>query len=245
MGRRFFAFGTPPFQVIAEHLAKDEDFSHDVNRLLHISDDDLAALTRALVTSESFLDRKGLFALVDRFLGASENSTHIARIIWRLNEILRDADEPLEKAVGTLKQCISEFCTQIADGDRREAGERIEKLVVAPPALTRQHKAQRLAGATGAELEDIQIICDIRPVFNEERSQIEDAIPITMLRLDTIGLDGEGATIEIRLTEEQLTELCMKAELAKSKVSVIKKTLADKCITMPFTSATIDEREAK
>ena len=73
---------------------------------------------------------------------------------------------------------------------RKLLADRIEKLVAVPAGLARQYKAEQLAEATGTELEDLQVICDLRPVFNEERSEIEGAIPISTLKLDVLGPNG-------------------------------------------------------
>lgn len=244
MAQRFFSFAAP-FPMLAEHLAEDEGFLSDAKRILQIDDDRVAALAQALVEDQSFLDRTGLSAIVDECLGPGENAANVSRILWRVSQILRDADQPLDRAVSVLKESLNKFSTAIPEDDRRELGERLEKLVAAPAAFTRQHKAEKLAEATGAELEDIQIICDMRPVFNEDRSVIDGAVPVTTLRLDFVELDGTTSSVEVRLTERQVVDLCDKAESARKKISVIKNILHEKSITMPFTRATIDERAAR
>jgi hypothetical protein len=244
MPRRFLSFEAP-FPIVAEHLAKDEDFQSDAKRIVVIDDDRIAALAEALVEERSFLDRPGLSAIVDQCLGPGEDAANVSRILWRLSQVLRGADEPLAEAVRVLKESISKFSTAIAENDRTKFGERVERLVALPAAFTRQYKAEKLAEATGAQLEDIQIICDIRPVFNEDRSVIEGAVPVTTLRLDFVELDGTTSSVEVRLTERQVSDLCDKAESARKKVSVIKSILHEKSITMPFTRATIGERAAK
>ena len=99
-----------------------------------------------------------------------------------------------------------------------------------------QWKADQLRKTTGIELEDIQLICDIRPVFDDARSTIMGAIPISTLKLDVVDRDGAPRSIEIRLTEKQLAELASKAELARQKIRVIKQTLAEKSIPLPTTA---------
>ncbi len=242
MARRLISFDTPPFEVLVEHLAKDEDFISDAKTILQIEDDALDALARALAQKGPFLDRSTLSSTVEDTLRSAENASDVSRIVWRLNQILRDADEPPQETVALLRRAITEFSEDLPKDDREKLGERLEKLAAAPAGFTRQYKAQRLAEATGAELEDLQIICDMRPVFNEERSAIEGAFPITTFRLDTLEPDGTSSSKEIRLTEQQVADLCVKAEAAKKKISVIKETLSAKSITLPFTSATINKR---
>ena len=83
----------------------------------------------------------------------------------------------------------------------------------------------------------------MRPVFDEGRTQIEGAVPVSTLRLDLIESDGRTSSVEVRLSERQVADLCAKAESARRKVDVIKKLLREKKITSPKTSATLDDGE--
>ncbi|OHB67292.1 MAG: hypothetical protein A2V70_15455 [Planctomycetes bacterium RBG_13_63_9] len=241
MARRFvFITPSPPFRVFVEHLAKDKDFLSDADAILQIDDHTLDRLADALAQNTSFLNRTALSEAVEQVIGAGENSRNIARTVWRVNRILRDADEPLDSAVAVLKRAINELCDKLSEDNRKRLGDRLERLAAAPAAFSRQHKAEKLAEATGAELEDLQIICDIRPVFNDDRSVIEGAIPLSTLRLDIVHVDETSRSIEIRLTEQQLTDLSAKVESAKRKISAIKTTLEAKSITLPLTSATTE-----
>ena len=85
------------------------------------------------------------------------------------------------------------------------------------------------------------MICDLRPVFNEERSEIEGAIPISTLKLDVLGPNGMPDRIEVRLTEAQVADLFEKAHYAQTKLSAIKRMLNKNSIALPRTSATVDE----
>ena len=56
--------------------------------------------------------------------------------------------------------------------ERQTLTERLRKLMAEPTGLAKQFKAQRLVGATGAELDDFRIICDIRPIFDQKREEL-------------------------------------------------------------------------
>ncbi len=232
----------PPFHVLAEHLAQDEDFFSDAEKIINIDDAKFKELINALSTSQSFLDRKALDNLVLNILGVDGHFADVSHFIWRIHKILRhDSDEPFEKSVVLLRDAIIASPKKLSKTDKSKLVERIEKLAFEPIALARQYKAEQLSEATGIDLEDLQLICDIRPIFNEARSEIEGAIPISTLKMDINEPDDTSSRIEIRLTEEQVKDLCSKAQLAMNKISVIKKMLKDKFISMPNTTATIDE----
>lgn len=248
MARTVFSFvTTPPFSVIADYLAKDEDFIADAGAVLSLDAPVCAALESALIAEKSFLSRKMLNGIVERVLGSeSEEIKKVSAFIWRVHRtIRRDSDETVERAVALLRKAIEENTKELTEEQRKLLADRIEKLVAAPTGLARQYKAEQLADVTGTELEDLQVICDLRPVFNEERSEIEGAIPISTLKLDVLGPNGMPARIEVRLTEVQIADLFEKAHYAQTKLSSIKQMMAKCSIALPITSATVDKGRLK
>ena len=236
-------FSSPPFSVIAEYLAKDEDFLADAHQVLGLEDSVCRALENSLAAEKSFLSFKRLNSVVQAVLGTeSPEASKVSTFIWRLHRtIRRDSDETVERSVEILREAIGEHSETLTVEQRKLLADRIEKLVAVPTGLARQYKAEKLAEATGTELEDLQVICDVRPVFNEERSEIEGAIPISTLKLDLLGPNGLPSRIEVRMTEEQVADLFEKALYAQTKLSVIKKMLEENSIALPSTSATTDE----
>ncbi|MCH7988631.1 MAG: hypothetical protein IID46_05690 [Planctomycetes bacterium] len=244
MARRFnISFvGSPPFRMLGDHLVKDEDFLADARRLLTVEAERFERLASTLEEIDSFIDRERLTETVEEVLGATEDAKKIARTIWRLASMLRDSDEPLEETVSLLKTAINEQMEQLQPDERKTLAERLDRLAARPSGFDRQHKAQQLAEATGKELDELQIICDLRPVFNDERTIVEGGIPVTTLHLDVID-SGTTSSIEIRLNEEQLNDVCDKAQAAIRKLTALKDLLVEKKITLPRTSATINERD--
>lgn len=240
---RFPFFARPPFPIVAESYAKDEDFLADAKVVLALEDSVCAALGDALTAETSFLDRETLRGVVKRVLGPEVlDAQTVADFIWLLHRALRhESDETVERSVALLREAIAEHSNKLTKQQKKQLADRIEKLVAAPSGLARQYKAEQLAEATGTELEDLQVICDVRPVFNEERSEIEGAIPISTLTLDVTKPDGSPSRIEVRLTEAQVADLFEKAHYAQTKLSAIKRMLEKNSIALPSTSATTDE----
>jgi hypothetical protein len=227
-------------------LAEDKDFIADAGAVLGLEDSVCANLESALAEEKSFLSRKTLNGIVQKILGpASPKAKKVSAFIWRVNRtIRRDSDETVERSVELLREAIRKHAKNLTVEQKKLLADRIEKLVAVPSGLARQQKAEQLAEATGTELEDLQVICDLRPVFNEERSEIEGAIPISTLKLDVLGPNGMPARIEVRLTEAQIADLFEKASYAQTKLSAIKKMLDKNSIALPRTAATVDEGNA-
>ena len=221
----------------ANHLVKDEDFVKDAQRILAIGPDQFEELAVALEQFSSFLSRELLTEVVVEAIGETDDAKKIGRTIRRLATVLRESEDPVGENVGELKDAINEHLTQLNSDERQTLGERLDRLAAKPSGFDRQYKAQELVDATGKELDGLQFICDMRPVFNEDRSTVEGVIPLTTLRIDIS--DGDASSsMDIRLNEEQLNDLFDKSQIALRKLSMLKEFLPEKDITLPQTQAT-------
>jgi hypothetical protein len=246
MARAIFRFPfMPPFSAIAENLVDDDDFLSDAKILLNLEDSKHDDLAKALLIEKAFLDREKLKKVVQAILGVNEHSNNISRIIWRLHTLLRrDSDISLEQSFDILRDAIKNSAEKIPPEDRSKLVNRIKDIVVSPRSLTRQQKAEELVEVLGTEVTNLQFICDIRPLFNEERSRIEGAIPISTLKIATTNPDGSDSSLELRLTETQILELCDKAQFARNKLLILKNFLSEKELELPNTKATVNELES-
>lgn len=238
--RAIYIRGTISTTDLVDQLAGNEEFLADARAILALDKAAFDALVEALSKCDSFLDGKGLKSVVEGSLGRSKSASDVFDVVSILSRILREPGDPIEQTMGKFRSAIKEHSDAIPEDDREKLGERLEKLILAPKGLGLQWKADQLRKTTGIELEDIQLVCDIRPVFDDARSTILGAIPISMLKLDVIERDGAPRSIEIRLTEKQLAEFASKTELAQQKIRVIKQTLTEKSFPLPTTTGTAE-----
>ena len=94
-------------------------------------------------------------------------------------------------------------------------------------ALDRTRKAERLERLTGNWVDDIEILCDLRPVFNETRERVEALVPIQTMRIAYIDIRGNDAIFEICLDKASAEEMKEKLEVAKQKIDVLRKTCGE------------------
>ena len=146
-----------------------------------------------------------------------EHSDQIASIIYRLGDIVHDADMDAGKAMDALSKAIEEKAEKLEPQQRRTLTERLRKLIAEPTGLAKQFKAQRLVGAIGAELADFRIICDIRPIFDQKHERIDGAIPLAMLRLEYNTTDGDSAVVEAARHREADREVWRENRRRKSE----------------------------
>lgn len=237
-------FGNPPFRFLANNLAGDERFLEDAQQVLQLDQGAYSRLTTQLAKTDAFLNRSDLGSIVDETLGKNEDSDRIASIIFRVGEIVHAADMDAMDAMDALGTAIEEKAESLEPQDRRTLVDRLRKLAVEPVGIAKQHKARKLVDATGAELDDFRIICDIRPIFDQNRKQIDGAIPITVLRLEYSKPDGESAVVEMRVTEKQIEKFGERIADAGCKLNMIKELLASQNLPIPKTKSTGSEVEA-
>ena len=208
----FYLRGAFPFLMGREGLP---ELIADAKVLLELQLDQLGSLAQELTSFDGFLDKPTLKKIVKSFV---PNEDHAVRV-WRL---ISQFDEPLRQTKSGLPGLFDRMAEAIQAPEDKENPlltpaqfdelKRRMSIIIKPYAgLNRQAKAQRLCEATGLRLENVEIICDLRPVFDNERESVEGVIPYTILRIVSIGADGLPVAMETILTQAELGELAERA----------------------------------
>ena len=203
--------GFPPF---LEYPGASGVMVDDLKTIADLSDEQIAGIRQHLAEADGFLDPKRLLAVIREVIQDSKSAEAVRRAIRSLNpsttgriiagleQDLDDKEFPFDR----LKQVLSE-------------------LIQPYPALTRFQKAERLAKVTGQQLETVELICDLRPIFDENREELEGMMPYTRLRVVATGEDGLPKPFEVDLTHQQVLDLAEKAGKAKSKLAVLRRSV--------------------
>jgi len=226
--RSFFRF-QPPFRFIAEQLLGGTEFRSNLKKIVTLPEPEFSSTATALNTHPNFLVAADVAEILQKNISSTQTDT-VARTLLQLNSSIRNTQEPEEKALEELCSALGKYAEEFPPDDVKVLRARLQKLVLAPLGFKRQKKAEILAEATGADLNELNIICDIRPVFDEDRKEIDGALIIPTLTLEVLELDGGLSSVECRLTEEQLDDLCRISLLAKQKMVAIKTLLTAKSI---------------
>jgi len=192
----------------------------DLKAVSTLSDDESNTLRERLSHVKGFLDPKALAAEVRRTIKVEGTARSVQTALRNL--------EP--KDTKRLVESLAERGRQEKDFPLNEAelarlGEILPNLIQPYPALARFEKAERLAKLTGQELESIELICDLRPIFDEDRKQIEGMMPYTRLHIVATGADGLPKSFEAELTHRQVNDLREKAAKANTKLDVLRKSV--------------------
>ena len=203
-----------PSSSWTEHIASNPEALQDILTVVGLSQDKITAIQRRLSDAKGFLSPKGLLALLREELQDESLMRCVRRTILNLGP---DDVEPLLEALSARHGQEPSLDDKQLDGLRRV----LPQLVKPYPALAAFKKADRLSTQTGQRLESIDLICDLRPIFDESRTHLEGMMPYTRLLVVAIGADGLPKAFESELTRQQVHDLAQKASKATQKLGVL------------------------
>lgn len=211
----FYIRGLP--QALFE--ATPEGPLNDLKAIIDLSDGLLDKLCKHLSEAQGFLNPKDMLATIQTIVEDSDLAKAVQRVIINvkpsqvgqmvtfLEEKSKDKDPPLDQAeFKRLKQIL-------------------DILIKPYPSLSRFLKAEHLANITGQQLEAVELICDVRPIFDESRKNVEGMMPYTRLHIVATGEDGLPNAFEVELTRQQVIDLVEKTEKAKSKLETLHQSI--------------------
>jgi hypothetical protein len=202
-----------------EAIATSPPVLQDLKAIGGLPPETVEAIRTRLSAAEGFLDYRSLAAII-RDVVRDENLSKAVQ-----NGFLNLAPEHVEGVLSRLSERKEDDSFGKADLDKLRGV--LPKLIQAYPALTRFAKAERLAKATGQRLESVELICDLRPIFDDSRQNIEGMMPYTRLSVTALGADGLPNSFEAELTWQQVHDLGEKAAKAEKKLAVMRKTVED------------------
>lgn len=195
-----------------------------IDELLRAPEETLRAIARALDEYPGYLSPKNRRAILSQLLDSSQSVDQF--------EILLNTGERFQSRHGGIDGIISAIRERQIKGDtgKRPAytSEQMEELkkrldiVVKPYASRqRQQKAERLSTATGMRAETIDLICDLRPIFDDERAQVQALLPFTTLKIVATGIDQFPVVFEAILSAQNVESLLESAKVAVSKLNAL------------------------
>jgi hypothetical protein len=210
----FYIRGIPPF---AERDLTNAAMVADLKVIAELSEQEVGQLVGRLTGATGFLDPKKLRGVLQGVLPEERVAAAVRRALQNLDP---DDVESLLHDLDTRRKTNKKIA--IDDPQMAAIRRNLGQLVQSYPALKRFEKAARLATLTGQQLESIDLICDLRPIFDDSRKKIEGMMPYTRLRVVATGADGLPCSFEAELTAKQLQELLDKARKAEAKIAALR-----------------------
>jgi hypothetical protein len=210
----------------------------DIKAFLKFDESSIQAVCSELSSEQGFLSGKKFRSALAEMEIAEEQGEVIYRIIRWADKLRRTGF--LDNAWRMLQSVTSEDAPDptFSEDEVAQAKDRILRLFASAPSLERQAKAVELSSATGQRLQEMKLICDLRPVFNKERNQIEGVLPITTIRLVCEGADGLPLSFDAVMSEVDVDQLFEIASYAKQKLASIRELSDRMNLPIPTTQLT-------
>jgi hypothetical protein len=195
-----------------------------VKFVLKESEETLKRLGAELAEVKGYLSDAGRKAILLRELGDEERASQFEKLL-RTQEIFVRDHGGIDGLLSYLEKLQTDTANQeqpILSPNELSDLKRLLPLIVRPyPARQRQAKAERLAVATGLRAETVDLVCDIRPVFDDSRTNVEGVIPFTTLKVVASGVDKFPVSFEAVLSASDVLALLKKAEDAVAKLNAL------------------------
>lgn len=178
------------------------------------------------VSKELHRDKKfvSLGKLVAKHVSIPEAGNAIARIIANLDV---ESVPVVIEMVQAWRETVED--ESLLSDDKYELLKQNLELLVQQSTegvLRRTQKAAALMTATGNEVTGLSFVCDVRPVYNDARSEIEGYVPLTTMRIFFDRPNEESDAIEFVLTPEEVDAVIERATQARSKLKVMQTTFS-------------------
>ena len=213
----------------------------DATILLQLELSEIQAIRNDLESTTGFIDRTKLHEVMHSRLPNEEQAKGLVRFIMFFKERtpqardLRTVEESTDQWLKNIEAWINDTPEQDVI-EKEQLPDLVERLniILAPlPGFKRQAKAEKLTTVTGQPLEGFELICDIRPVFDEDQSEIEGMIPYTTLRIVSEDAAGLPVAFEVILTEQNVHQLFDATSKAKKKLCQIHDRLTQSDFEIP------------
>jgi hypothetical protein len=203
----------------------------DAAHLLSVDPIAFEKLISDLRVFDGFVDQGELTRrLLPAVAGDDEKAKGIARFVDRYHELIRTHGVPVSKFIRIFLDGLKKADPKgelIPSCSASAFCVRLEQLFTSYPGYLRQAKAEELAKNCGIPIEGIEIILDLRPVFDSDRTTIEGVIPVSRLRIVSTAFNGLPVLTEVVLTEYELEQLETVVSQAKAKLNAAKKAVTE------------------
>lgn len=233
----------PYFELLLEFddsgkVFRSSAFRGDAELVAQVPQQEFDAVMARVAATPGFLSDRALAKLLAESVTHPDQRSALAKFLsyFARNRSVR-GDEASGYAEKVAAEILGALGDKIAADTRETLVARLPLLLAPRPAIDRQVKAEGLLRKAGRRALSLDLVSDLRPVFDESRATVEGMIPVTTLRI--LGPQGlMEQPFEVQLSEKQLKDLAEKTALALKKLATLKAHLNASNIVLPDSSMT-------
>jgi hypothetical protein len=215
-------FFVPAGSELFGHSILPPEMINDLRRIAEIPDETIELVVQRLQAYEGLLNTSRLGQLLGSML---RDEPMAAAATAALQNLQSDQVSPtlqsLRRWQKTNEQNIEKFPNVALDALERKLPRLIQKY----PAIDRYRKGAWLSSAIGNTATSVQVICDVRPVFDDRREVVQAVVPLTVLKIVYDRQDEETRSLDVYLSDAMLDELADKVQKAQQKQKVLRESV--------------------
>jgi len=210
---RMFPF---PMSFSLDQIVRSDAFRRDATRVLRITDELFEAANVALESATGSIGRSRIRTIVGGVLEDEDQAEGFIQFVLNFSDLRREFEVEPSQLVNDVVQRTSKF----SEPEQATLGARLDRVLRTKPGLERQAKVDDVAQKTGSHLDQLCLVTDLRPVFDETRENIEALVPMTTLKMVVHG-DSGLTSVEVRMTEQELANLADEVSKARKKLATL------------------------
>ena len=200
--------------------AVDPIFLRDLKNFCSLPSNQLSIVLEKLKQTDSYMNVEAIINF--------EYETNVADSVLRFLKCFSVGTEGFVEWLAELRASSDIVQRELSENDWESFQENFRLVQTAVPlrCVVSHVKCENLQTIIGNQFQDVDIICDIRPIFDATHEIVEGLIPITVLKFSYLTQVEETKALEIVLTEEHIDYLAGKIRAAKKKLDVLQKTFS-------------------
>lgn len=204
---------------------QDEESQQLLNDLLVLSaipHEYIALIAKDLAKSKPYV---ALGKVINKHLGVPEATEAVARLVANIDH----------ESLSTIYEMVEAWRQEVDSGQEtlsEDGFEQLKKNLAAlissttEDVIRRTNKATALLTATGNEVTGLTFICDARPVYNDDKTDIEGYVPLATMRIYYDRPNEQQDVVEFTMTPAEVDAFIERATQAREKLNVMQRKMS-------------------
>ncbi|MCA1807756.1 MAG: hypothetical protein LC687_07910 [Actinobacteria bacterium] len=208
------------------HISDQDDESQQLlNDLLVLSaipHEYIAPIAKDLMESKPYV---ALGKVINKHLGVPEATEAVARLVASIDH---ESLETIFEMVQSWRDEAEVDKETLNDEGFEQLKKNLNALISSSTeeVIRKSNKATALLTATGNEVTGLTFICDARPVYNDDKTDIEGYVPLATMRIYYNRPNEQQDVVEFTMTPTEVDAFIERATQAREKLNVMQRRLS-------------------
>jgi len=208
------------------HISDQDDESQqllsDLLVLSAIPHEYIAPIAKDIADSRPYV---ALGKVIDKHLGVPEATEAVARLVANIDQ---ESLPTIFEMVESWRQEAEDSQESLSDDGLEQLKKNLAALISSSTeeVIRKTNKATALLTATGNEVIGLTFICDARPVYNDDKTDIEGYVPLATMRIYYNRPNEQQDVIEFTMTPAEVDAFIERATQAREKLNVMQRKMS-------------------